>query len=130
MRWLNEDLRLSPPVTSFEEDFANGYRFGQILNMFNQQVDFSQFTDDDKSDTKIHNFSRLRPTLDRLQVPFDTRTVQYLMAGKRGAAVKVLYQLKTSLEEMTATQVGRHKGDQLKLAQIQKKVPQAYFCGE
>lgn len=52
-QWLATDVGLSRNVTSFEADFANGYYFGEVLSRFNQQPDFADFTNNDKSDTKV-----------------------------------------------------------------------------
>jgi hypothetical protein len=36
-QWLNEEVVLSAKVTDFENDFANGYLFGELLYKYNQQ---------------------------------------------------------------------------------------------
>ena len=33
LRWLNDEVHLRNPVTDFETDFANGYAFGELLDM-------------------------------------------------------------------------------------------------
>lgn len=41
LSWLNNDMHLSRKVSSFEQDFSNGYLFGEILAKYNQQLNFS-----------------------------------------------------------------------------------------
>lgn len=41
--WLNTEVDLSKKITNIEQDFANGYLFGELLYKFNQL-------------TNIHNF--------------------------------------------------------------------------
>ena len=43
MTWLNDELQLSYKVTNFEEDFHNGFLFGEILSKYKQQLDFNDF---------------------------------------------------------------------------------------
>lgn len=107
LSWLNETLQLSTPVTSFEADFSTGYLIGEILARHNQQADFSDFRPEDKSDSKINNFTRLEPTLRRLGVPFDTKVAQQVMMKQKGAAAKLVYQVKAALEKIRAPVVGR-----------------------
>jgi len=43
--WLNDEVQLSKKITSFENDFANGYLFGELLSKYNQQLNFQFFSD-------------------------------------------------------------------------------------
>jgi len=45
LSWLNDEVQLSKKVTSFENDFANGYLFGELLSKYNQQLNFHQFSE-------------------------------------------------------------------------------------
>ena len=45
INWLNDEVQLSRRITNFEEDFHNGYLFGELLNKFSQQLNFSDFVD-------------------------------------------------------------------------------------
>ena len=47
LRWLNDEVRLAVPVANFEEDFANGYSFGELLDRHQMQPDFHLFIDGD-----------------------------------------------------------------------------------
>ena len=47
LRWLNDEVRLSNPVTDFESDFSNCYAFGELLSRHHMQPDFNLFIDGD-----------------------------------------------------------------------------------
>lgn len=38
--WLNDEVQLSSKITNIEEQFANGYLFGELLAKYNQQLDW------------------------------------------------------------------------------------------
>ena len=39
--WLNDEVQLSKRVINFEEDFHNGYLFGELLSKHSQQLNFN-----------------------------------------------------------------------------------------
>ena len=41
--WLNDEVQLSKKITNFEKDFQNGYYFGELLEKYNQQLNFNEF---------------------------------------------------------------------------------------
>ena len=43
--WLNDEVQLSKRITNFEEDFHNGYLFGELLSKYSQQLNFNDFVD-------------------------------------------------------------------------------------
>lgn len=121
VKWANEDVGLSVPVTNLDDDFATGYLLGDLLSRFNQQSDFSEFKRGDSVDAKLNNFTRLEPTLRRLGVPFDTKIAQALMTKQKGAAAKVVYNVKAALEKVRAPTVGRPGDKAVKLAVLQDR---------
>jgi hypothetical protein len=40
LNWLNDEVQLSKKITNIEDQFANGYLFGELLARYNQQLDF------------------------------------------------------------------------------------------
>jgi len=36
LSWLNDEVQLSMKVTNIEENFGNGYLFGELLSKYNQ----------------------------------------------------------------------------------------------
>jgi hypothetical protein len=46
------------------------------------------------------NFERLEPTLRALKISFNSKTVEQVMRGERGLALRLLYQIKMVLEKV------------------------------
>ncbi|KAM3611956.1 uncharacterized protein V6R79_026395 [Siganus canaliculatus] len=106
-KWLNEELQLSQTVEpkTFAKNFSNGYLIGEILHKHQLQSDFSLFMKKDTSIAKVNNFSRLEPTLQLLEISFNTNTAQGVMQEKPGVATQLLYELYVSLERKKKTQI-------------------------
>jgi hypothetical protein len=82
--WLNEEVGLSKKIGNFEEDFASGYLFGELLYKFNQQSDFHNFSVKNATSHFVMNFEKLEPTLRSLNVQFNSKTVEQIMNRERG----------------------------------------------
>lgn len=98
--WLNNEVGLSTNVANFEKDFANGYLFGEVLHKFRQQEDFTQFVNKGTYEAKLANFKRLEPTLKALGIRVNATQSNAMMNGERGAALRLLYQLKMATERL------------------------------
>nr|XP_012591871.1 sperm flagellar protein 2 isoform X4 [Microcebus murinus] len=100
-QWLNQELKVSQTVSpkSFAKLFSSGYLIGEVLNKFELQDDFSEFSESRVSSVKLNNFSRLEPTLHLLGVQFDQNVAHSIITEKPGAATKLLYQLYTALQK-------------------------------
>ncbi|XP_078353910.1 sperm flagellar protein 2-like [Oculina patagonica] len=94
-RWLNEDVKLSRIIdpTNIAKEFATGYLLGELLNKHGLQEDFSFFSQNTTSDSKLHNFTRLEPTLKLLEVPYDTNVARAVMNENHSAITRLMYQL-------------------------------------
>lgn len=94
-RWLNEDVKLSRIIdpTNIAKEFATGYLLGELLNKHDLQDDFSFFSQNTTSDSKLHNFTRLEPTLKLLEVPYDTNVARAVMNENHSAITRLMYQL-------------------------------------
>jgi len=88
------------PTKAIEEDFANGYMFGQLLHHYNMQPDFDKFEDRRAPESMVNNYTRLQPTFMRLNVPFDTRVANSLMREESGMALRLLYSIKQSMNQI------------------------------
>mmetsp|Transcript_23743 Transcript_23743/g.58199 ORF Transcript_23743/g.58199 Transcript_23743/m.58199 type:complete len:773 (+) Transcript_23743:84-2402(+) len=99
-RWLHDDVGVNHPVDSFEESFASGFLFGELLARCNLQPDFAKFVDKHTPDARINNFTRLQPTLSKLGVQLDTRTVTAIVREEKGIAARLVYMLKMSLDSI------------------------------
>lgn len=56
--WLSQDLGLSF-VSSFESDFSNGYRLGEIMHKVGLQPDFHSFINAEDQKAMVTNFNKL-----------------------------------------------------------------------
>ena len=92
-RWVNDEVRLSRRVLSFESDFASGYLLGELLHLFNQQKNFSSFQDSSTSDAKVANFLLLEPTLCGMGIRFNAVIAQ----GKPFAVCLLMCKHETNL---------------------------------
>ena len=45
LNWLNDEIQLSKRITNFEDDFHNGFLFGELLAKYSQQLNFHEFVD-------------------------------------------------------------------------------------
>eukprot|EP00439_Symbiodinium_sp_Y106_P052983 s1445_g7.t1 len=95
--WLNNEVGLSTNVSNFEKDFASGYLFGEILHKF-WQADSEQFQNKNSHQAKIANFKTLEPILKALGIKCNATLINAVMNGERGAALRLLYQLKMASE--------------------------------
>ena len=61
--WVNEDLKLSRNVSSFEMDMANGYLIGEILSRHGLLRSMDALQDKQTPNAKIHNFTVVQQAL-------------------------------------------------------------------
>ncbi|XP_007426743.1 sperm flagellar protein 2 [Python bivittatus] len=99
--WLNREVKLSRTVDSesFSREFSSGYLIGELLNKYELQEDFDQFSQSRLANAKLNNFSRMEPTLQLLGVQFDQNVARNIMTEQHGAAIKLVYQLYVALEK-------------------------------
>lgn len=97
--WLNDDVQLSKKVDiiNFSREFSSGYLLGEVLHKYQLQDDFDQFSQTTTADARLHNFTRLEPSLHRLGLRFDTNTARDIMTEKAGSATNLMYQLYITL---------------------------------
>ncbi|XP_013908839.1 PREDICTED: sperm flagellar protein 2-like [Thamnophis sirtalis] len=84
---------------SFAREFSSGYLIGELLNKYELQEDFDQFSQSRLANAKLNNFSRMEPTLQLLGVQFDQNVARNIMTEQHGAAIKLVYQLYVVLEK-------------------------------
>lgn len=68
--WL-ADLDIN--VNNFEDDFSNGFLFGQVLYRYNFQENFGQFSN--KPSYSISNISKVQLSLEQFNVKFDPHRI-------------------------------------------------------
>jgi len=87
-------------VGNFEQAFASGYLLGEVMARCNLQPDFAKFSGKNTPDARINNYTRLQPSLGKIGVQLDTRTVTSLVREERGAATRLLSSLRMNLDAM------------------------------
>ena len=96
--WLNDELRLSRPVSSFEGDMANGYLIGEILVRHGLLRSGEVLGDRESPAAKISNFNQVQQPLLDLGVKFDSNIANSVMTEKKGVATNLCYQLRLGLQ--------------------------------
>lgn len=99
VNWLNNELKLSRKVNIIEEDFANGYLFGEILNKYNQISYFNEFKNREDLNSKINNFKLIEKSFKELSIKLERAKLEDIINKKRGIATRYLYQLKMALSK-------------------------------
>ena len=100
LQWLNDEVQLSRKIVDFEADFENGYLIGELLQKYNQQLNFGDFRDESNRDVKIQNFKLIFPTLKSLKVSFDSKVCEKIIGRQKDVAKNILYQIKMALEKV------------------------------
>lgn len=100
LHWLNEEVKISQRVYAFDEAFRDGYLLGEILFRFNQQLNFDQFSTEQKSQATLTNFELLEPSFRKIGVPFNSRIANEIIRGNEKATKSLLYEMKTALENL------------------------------
>ena len=99
LNYLNNILKLSPPITDINKDFSNGYYFAQILYKTKYLKDLKEF---DKNATKYfdvkRNYKLLEKYLMPLSIHIDENTQKEIMNNIKGAAAKIIYRIKTQID--------------------------------
>ena len=88
-----------------ESDFSNGFLLAELLSKYNQQPGFpEEFRDTDNAEDKIGNFDALQNSLKTLGIRFAANDADDIMNCKRGAVLRLLYQIKMVIDKIALTQ--------------------------
>ncbi|KAI8928765.1 hypothetical protein BC831DRAFT_447306 [Entophlyctis helioformis] len=98
--WVNTELALSQPVAADELDsgFRSGYLFGEVLQKLHVHDQLAAgYVNSASLDALIKNYTSLERTLrQKLDIKLSSNYALDIINGKRGAAAKLLYQIKSS----------------------------------
>jgi hypothetical protein len=97
--WINNEVKLSKTIAIIEEDFSNGYLFGELLNKFNQITNFNEYKNKDDTEIKITNFKLLEKAFRDMDIKIEKGRIFDLINKKRGVATRFLYLIKKNLSE-------------------------------
>ncbi|XP_055336293.1 uncharacterized protein LOC129586854 [Paramacrobiotus metropolitanus] len=97
---LNHRIQLSVIIdeNSFDRQFANGYLFGEMLSKFGLQPDFPFIRNSDDLETKIHNYSRILPALEDIDMKINLSDIVQIINAKAGSAALLVYNVLKALK--------------------------------
>jgi len=97
--WLNNEVKLSKKITKIEEDFSNGFLFGELLHRYQQISNFIDYKNKEDHETKVSNLKNVETSLRDLNVKLDKGRIFDILNQKRGVAARYLYQIKMFLSK-------------------------------
>ena len=102
LNWLNEEIKLNPPVKNIIKEFSNGYRFAEILYSINEINDkqFNEFLNTSDVYDIRDNFILLKKYfLDIFELIIRKEEFNEIMNKDISKAVVVLYKLKNCIQK-------------------------------
>jgi hypothetical protein len=97
--WLNDTVVLSRPVLDIDRDFASGELLVDLLERLHQ-LPAGGAANAGGADTpaaQVARFVAAEPAVRALGIPYDSRVVAAVVAGKPGAATKLVFQVRTAM---------------------------------
>ena len=100
LNWLNEEIKLDPPVENIIKEFYNGYRFGEILYNINEitEEQFNEFSNSSTIYLIKDNFTLLKKYFkEKFELEVRKEEFNDIMNKHISKAVVILYKLKNSI---------------------------------
>ena len=97
--WLNKEVKLSRNIINIDEDFSNGFLFGELLHKYNLIKNFYSYKDNNNQETKLTNLKLLETTLRELNIKIERGRISDILNKKRGVASRFLYLIKMNLSK-------------------------------
>ena len=95
--WLR-DLGVIKDGVNIESEFANGYRFGLLLQKLDIIDNFNEFKNKNNKEWKVKNFAEVERGLRLMKLKFESKLINQIMEEERGAALRLLFQIKLNRE--------------------------------
>ena len=102
LNWLNDDIKLDPPVKCITKEFSTGYRFAEILYNIKEITEnqFNEFSNTSQLYNIKENFSLLKKYFKELyELEIREEEFNDIMKKDISKAVVVLYKLKNSISK-------------------------------
>ena len=97
--WLNINLRLSKEVKNIEEDFSNGYLFGEILHKHKLIPNFDAYKNSSLKKDISKNYQYLSKAFVDLNIKFSDKRRNDIINKKPGISSQYLFKLKQILDQ-------------------------------
>lgn len=97
--WLNNEVKLSRKILNIDEDFKNGYLFGELLHRYQQISNFNEYKNKDDQETKLSNLKNVETSLRELNIKLEKGRIFDVLNQKKGVAARFLYQIKMMLSK-------------------------------
>ena len=102
LNWLNEEIKLDPPVKYIAKEFSNGYRFAQILHNIKElsENQFKEFSNSSQLYNIKDNFTLLKKYFKELyELEIRREEFDDIINQDKYKAVIILYKLKNSISK-------------------------------
>ena len=96
-QWL-DSLGLSRPLFPFNDGFANGFLYAEVLHRYRLEENIKYYHDNDRVDTMLKNFIKLRKTLHLLGLDISPREAYTISQRGQGAAENLLADIYSALK--------------------------------
>ena len=97
--WLNKDLKFQPNIVDITKEFANGYKFAELLHSLNEitQKDLKEFKNSQNSEEIKENFIKIKKLLhDKLCLEIRQEEFNEVIQIDPIKASLILYKIKNS----------------------------------
>ena len=95
--WLNQEVKLSKQITNFNEEFSNGYFFGELLYKYKLLPQFNQFKNSTEKSSITKNYLLLQYKLDELKINFTEKDKNEIINKKKYKAEMLLFRIREKL---------------------------------
>ena len=97
LQWLNEEIKLSKPITNIPSDFRNGYFFAELLHKMNHLPVLSIYKNTQNKKDILHNLDNLQKNLSQIGIQLDLKSRNRIINSDIYTAKIYLYKIKQLL---------------------------------
>ena len=102
LNWLNQTLKIQPPIKNIPKEFSNGYKFAILLNTLNEitNEELSEFSDSNNMKEIKSNFKKIK-TYFHTKLNLDIREDEFneVINKDVSKSVVILYKIKNSVQK-------------------------------
>ena len=95
--WINKEVKLSKQITNYNEDFSNGYFFGELLYKYKLLPQFNQFKNSSEKSSITKNYLLLQYKFDELKINFTEKDKNDIINKKKYKAEMLLFRIRERL---------------------------------